>query len=290
MLVNRQDTGVTGAGGYNRAFGLDGGVTLFQDLMLSLYLARTAEDDPVGDDPNVAMVQAAWRGTSLDVSGLFKHVGDGFNPETGFVDRTSVRRYFATVGVHPRVFGLGLREVNPYLDVDLYTNLDGALESRRVHAWTTFTFLDGASLNLGISSRYERLFDDTGIAGADVGPGEYDWIEPALSLTAPGSRAISGSVSLQWGDFYAGSRTSITGKLTFRPNEHVSFDAQAQQNDLELGGSSFTADMFSGRLRYAHNTRTFFMAFVQYNEAAGLLGHDASAWDQSSCQPFHSEN
>jgi hypothetical protein len=271
MLVNRQETGAAGAGGYNRAFGLDAGVTLFQDLIFSAYLARTDEDDPVGDDPNVAMVQAAWRGTSLDVSGLFKHVGDGFNPEAGFVDRTSVRRYFATAGVHPRVSGLGLREVNPYLDVDLYTNLGGALESRRVQAGTILTFLDGASLNLGLSSRYERLFDDTSIAGVDVGPGEYDWVEPSLSLTAPGSRAISGSVSLRWGDFYDGSRTSISGKVTFRPNEHLSFDAQAQHNDLELGGSSFTADLFSGRLRYAHDTRTFFMAFVQYNEAADEL-------------------
>ncbi|MGY8777322.1 MAG: hypothetical protein ACKVIN_04275, partial [Longimicrobiales bacterium] len=29
--------------------------------------------------------------------------------------------------------------------------------------------------------------------------------------------------------------------------------------------------LFSGRVRYAHNTRTFFMAFVQYNEAAEEL-------------------
>ena len=44
-----------------------------------------------------------------------------------------------------------------------------------------------------------------------------------------------------------------------------------QHNDLALGGSDFTADLISARLRYAHDTRTFFIGFVQFNETTDEL-------------------
>ena len=35
-----------------------------------------------------------------------------------------------TVGVHPQINRLGIREINPYLDLDLYTDLNANLETR----------------------------------------------------------------------------------------------------------------------------------------------------------------
>jgi len=157
------------------------------------------------------------------------------------------------------------------VDVDVFTNLSGSLETRRVQGGTTFALLNGGSVSLTVADRFERLFEDTRIAGTSVSEGKYEWLEPSVRVSTPGSRALFGTASVRWGDFYDGSRTSLSGNLTFRPNEHFSINGGFQHNDLELGGSSFTADIFTGRLRYAHNTRTFFMAFVQYNEAADEL-------------------
>ena len=56
-----------------------------------------------------------------------------------------------------------------------------------------------------------------------------------------------------------------------RPNEHVSLEVGGQRNDLTLGGLNFSADIYSARLRYALNTRAFFLAFVQYNGATEEL-------------------
>ena len=127
--MNRQETG--GAGdAFNRAYGFDANIQASQNLLLSAYWARTDDDAPVGDDGNVAMAQAAFRNPFWNASGLFKHVGDGFAPETGFIDRTAVRRYFATLGVHPQVMRAGIREVAPYVDFDAYTDLGDALEPK----------------------------------------------------------------------------------------------------------------------------------------------------------------
>ena len=68
-----------------------------------------------------------------------------------------------------------------------------------------------------------------------------------------------------------GTRTSYAADVTFRPNAHVSVELGGQRNDLSLGGADFTADIYSARVRYALNTRAFFLAFVQYNEATEEL-------------------
>jgi hypothetical protein len=271
MFVNRQETGGIDPNGFNRAYGVDANVSVGQNTLLSGYWARTDELIPTGGDHNIGMVQAAWRSPFWNVSGLVKHVGDGFNPETGFIDRTSVRRYFATVGVHPQVMSFGVREINPYIDTDFFTDLGGRLETRSVEAGAVVSLLSGGSLTLSVADRYERLFEDTPIGGSTVATGEYDWLEPSIRLATSGNRSIFGTVSVAWGDFYDGRRQSISGEVTFRPNEHVSLEVGAQHNDLELGGSSFTADLFSTSLRYARDTRTFFLAFAQYNESTEEL-------------------
>ncbi len=271
MFVNRQETGGSNPSAYNRSYGVDANVQLAQNLLLSSYWARTDDSSPVGSDGNIGMFQAAYRDAFWDISGLFKHVGDGFAPETGFIDRTAVRRYFATVGVHPRVLRLGIREVNPYVDFDTYTNLSDAVETRSLEAGTIVSLMMGGRVTATVANRYERLFEETPIAGVPVSPGTYEWVEPSVGLSTPGNLPLFLSGSFRWGDFYDGTRSSLTGELTFRPNPHVSVEVGLQRNDLELGSEAFTADLYSAGVRLALNTRVFFFTFVQYNESTDEL-------------------
>jgi len=268
MFVNRQETGGDGPSStYNRAYGVDAQFYVLGNLALSGYVARTDERTPIGNDRNAAMAQAAWRSALLDVSGLFKQVGDGFNPAVGFVDRTAVRRYYTTLGVHPKVRRAGVLEVNPHVDFDVFTTLQGEVESRTVTGELGFLMNDGGTVSLTYDDRFERLFAETRIAGALVPMGTYEWSEPSLTYRSAGSRTVSGSLTLGRGDFYDGERTSVRVTTRFRPNPHVALELGLNHNDLELGGSRLTADLFSLRLRLARDTRSFFMLFVQYNEA-----------------------
>lgn len=271
MFVNRQETGGSAPSAFNRSYGVDINTQASRNLLLSAYWARTDDSDPVGPDANIAMAQAAYRNVFWDVSGLFKHVGDGFQPETGFVDRTAVRRYFATLGVHPRLLRFGVREVNPYVDFDAYTNLSGQLETRRLEAGTAFYLMAGGQVVVRVADRYERLFEETPIAGAPVPAGTYEWMEPSVQLSTPGNLPLFVSGAFAWGDFYDGTRSSLAGDVTFRPNEHVSLEVGAERNELDLAGQAFTADLYSAALRYAFDTRLFFLAFVQYNESSDEL-------------------
>ncbi len=266
MFVNREQTAGPGARDYNRSYGVDGNLTLFDDLILSAYAAHTDERSPTGSSRDAGMFQAAWRDPFWDASVLLKHIGDDFDPGLGFVDRVGVRRLYATLGAHPQVHSSKVFEINPYLETDFYQNLDGALESRTLTPALAVNFTDGGILTLSASDRFERLFEPTPIAGNEVPVGSYGWREVGASYFLSGSHMLSGMFRVTGGDFYDGTRLSLGASTRFRPNPHFTFDVGVQHNALELGGRSFNADVYDARIRWAKDVRTFLMGFVQYNQ------------------------
>jgi hypothetical protein len=270
MVVNRQGTSSAARDEYNRAVGIDANLRLLRYLLVNSYLAATDEHDAAGDRAS-AYLQAAWRDRLWNVSAFVKHVGDGFNPETGFIRRRGVRQAFATFGAHPQPRIGRVAEINPYIDLSALENLDGVLETRWAKGGLAVSFLDGGTLSVEHENRFERLFSETNIAGALVPAGDYRFGETSLGYQASGARKLNGSAGVTIGDFYDGNRTSFNARLGVRPNVHFVVEAFAQHNDLRLGGDSFRADVFGGRIRYAASTRFFTSAFVQYIESTDEL-------------------
>ena len=267
ILINRQGTSSDVTGDYNRSFGVDANFRLLRNMVVNSYVAATDEPDATGDR-TAGMFQIAWRDPLWDVSSLVKHVGDGFNPEVGFVDRRGVRQFYGTVGAHPEPDIPLILRVNPHVDARYYSDLDWNLETRELSGGLEVTFMDGSVFTLGYENNFERLVEPTDIAGVQVPTGEYDFRTKTVKYQSSGERSISGTVGYTQGGFYDGDRKSISGNLQYRPSHHLAFDFGIEHNDLTLAGSDFTADLFSGKFRYAFNTKLFLMGFVQYNEAA----------------------
>jgi hypothetical protein len=270
LMINRQATGGDTAGAYNRSIGIDANLRLLRYLLINTYLAATADPAERGDATS-AYVQAAWRDRLWNISAFAKHVGEGFNPKVGFIRRQGVRQAFGTVGVHAQPPIPAVAEVNPFVDVSAIETVDGVLETRWLKSGLAVTFEDGGTLSLEYEDRFERLFENAVVAGADVPPGDYAFGAASLAYQSSGARTLSGTATLSRGDFYDGDRTSITAALTFRPSPHLALEASAEHNDLTLTGRSFRADVFGGRLRYAASTRFFASAFVQYVESSEEL-------------------
>jgi len=130
---------------------------------------------------------------------------------------------------------------------------------------------DGGRLTAEYSQRTERLAETSSILGIDLPAGRYDFGAATLRYVANGGRKVSGTVSISTGDFFDGDRTSLSGTLSLRPNEHWHLEGTLQRNRLTLGGESVDADLIRGRVLYGHNTRTFLSSFVQFNQATREL-------------------
>jgi hypothetical protein len=93
----------------------------------------------------------------------------------------------------------------------------------------------------------------------------------SVSYASSGGRVLSGNVAFSTGEFFDGDRSSVSGTLTLRPNEHLLLEGSAQRNRIELAGTPIDADLFRGRMQFGYNTRTFLSSFVQYNRVAKEL-------------------
>ncbi len=271
MFVNREGTGRSAADAYNRTLGADANLRLAGGrMLLNSYLAVTDEPDATGDRTTGA-VEVAWRDPVWDASALVKTVGEDFNPGTGFVARRGVRQGFVTVGAHPQPAIPHVRELNPYVDVNLFSDPGWALESREIKPGLGVAFLDSGILTMEYTASYERLAEATPIAGVAVPEGEYDFGAFTTSYQSNLGRKLGGKISVTRGGFFDGDRTSVTGSVTLRPSAHLFVEGTAQRNRLTLAGRAFDANLFGGRVRYAYDTRTFLSAFVQYNESSDQL-------------------
>jgi hypothetical protein len=130
---------------------------------------------------------------------------------------------------------------------------------------------DGGRLSIDYSRRQERLAHTSTILGVPMAPGDYAFDLMSTSYSANGGRVVSGNVSFSTGRFFDGDRSSLSGTVSVRPNEHILLEGSAQRNRIELGGNLIDADLFSGRMQLGFSTRAFLSSFVQYNRVAGEM-------------------
>lgn len=269
MVVNRQATG-DGSGPYNRSYGLDANFHFFRYLAVNTYVARTDGDDASGDQ-TAARVAVGWRDQFWDVSAFAKHVGDGFDPQVGFVRRPGVRQGYVTAGVHPRPALAAIQELNPYGELHYVTDLDGELLTRVGSAAIGVQFQDGATLNLAYENRFEFLPVDDVISGETVAAGRYTTDEISATFQSSRARPLSANLRASRGGFFDGRRTSLSARASWRLHYRFSVDATLSRNEVELGGRSFSADVYGGRIRIARSTALFANALVQYNTQSDQL-------------------
>jgi hypothetical protein len=155
--------------------------------------------------------------------------------------------------------------VNPYVDVTEFYSPGGDFESREVKPGLIVIANDGGRFTADYSRREERLNETSTILGVPLAAGDYAFDLASVSYTSSGGRVLSGSVSFSTGEFFDGERSSVSGTLTIRPNEHLLLEGGAQRNRIELAGTPVDADLFQGRVHLGFNTRTFLSSSVQYN-------------------------
>ena len=269
IFVNRQATSLSAGESYSRAGGVDANFR-FDRLQVNAYAALTEDPGPDGDR-SIGTVQVGWRDPVFDFSVLGKHVGGDFRPEVGFVSRTDVNQWFGSGGVHLQRPVSWLTEVNPYIDVTESYSTSGDFESREVKPGLTVIANDGGRVSADFSRRQEHVSEASTILGIPLAAGDYAFDIVSLSYTSSGGRILSGNVTFSTGEFFGGDRSSVSGTMTIRPNEHLLLEGSAQRNRIELGGAPIDADLFRGRMQFGYNTRTFLSSFVQYNRVAKEL-------------------
>lgn len=271
ILVSRQST--DGTGTHNRAYGVEANLQPHRFVRINSYVAAVDDSEVTSGDRWAGRVWAGFRDPFWNVAAQVKQVGESFLPRTGFVRRRGIRQGYATFGVHPRPAAAWLNEVNPYVEADYTTDLDGRLLTRELNGQVSVRLRDGSSLGLGLTDRFERLDEPFTVrADAVVPVGDYSFREASVSLGTSAGRPLWARLRFSNGGFFDGQRTSVGVNGQWRASYRLSLDWSVERNELSLPGTDdFTADVYGGRLSFAASTRFFTSAFVQYNTASEVV-------------------
>lgn len=255
----------------NRSYGVDANLQLWGPLRLNGYWAATESPGATGDE-TASRVGAAYRDRNWNVSALWRRIGEDFNPGVGFVRRTNVEHLYGTVGILRQTPVSWIQEIEPYLEVDHYTDLAaGGLVTKGVTGAVNVTFLSGATLNASVTDRFERVDDVFQAGGQPVEVGDYDFREGSVRFQSSAGRPFSASVDVSGGSFYGGDRRSVGTAFRWLVSPRLAIQGSADYNRIELPTGNANSSVYAGRVKYGFSTRAFAALNVQYNEVTEQL-------------------
>jgi hypothetical protein len=270
MLTNRSlvSAGTGVSSGSNQAYGVDAAFSFYQNLGLGGYYARTETPDLRGDaDSYQGLLDYA--GDRYGAHLEFLKVGDHFNPEVGFVARDNFRRTYGTFRFSPRP--KASRVVRKYTyqgNVDYFVNGAGARETEIETGHFNLELNNSDQLNVDVTRDYELLQRPTPILGVTVPAGGHDFTYLLSSYAFGAQRRVSGTLSLQQGQFYNGTLTAI-GFTTARVAllEQFSVEPTISINRFDTPAGAVVTRLYRARSDYGFSPLMFASALLQYSSA-----------------------
>lgn len=269
IFVSR--TGMETANDYNRTYGLDGKWGIGKKATISGYYAKTeSPDDSLNNRSFKLSGNYEWNGLRATVG--YTEVGEGFNPEVGYLFRKGYRKPEFLLFQQVRMKGkFGFLELRPHVSYRGYWKYSDFLETSFLHVDNHWVWINGLEIHTGINFTTEGVVKPFKISdGITVTTGTYDHQEAQLVLMTNPSKIVYVSARSIMGGSFGGTRYLNSGTLGFRIGDKFNSEYSLAVNDVRLPGGDFVATLLGARMNYLFTPRLNFQGFVQYNSEAKL--------------------
>jgi hypothetical protein len=264
LFINKSETD---GDHFNRTFAIDMALVPNDALTVTGFIAKT-ETPGMTEGQTASYLNATWLDQAWRIYGEVADLGDNFNPEVGFLPRRGIRMSKLHFERDPRPDLLGIRVMNPMVNVTYITDQQNRLVSRRLHYMVGATFDNGAYLNVMHNDHYERLEQPFVVRdGVSVAPGPYSFGEWRLQFNSNPARSVYYQLTYSPQDFYDGVRTDKNLVLGARVSSKLSAEASYARNDIELPAQAFGVELGSLRIDYAVSPTMTLRTVTQYNSS-----------------------
>ena len=264
IVTNRE-----GGGNSNQVAGVDANFLLFGHLTVA-GLAAKSSTPGVNSKQWAKQIGTNWRDDFLEAGIIYMRVDPNFDPGIGFVrrrDRMIGTRWF----IKPRPGGESIRQflINP--SIVFFHNDEDILRTRRSTLQFTTAFQSGDRLVFDYENRLERLFRPFRIGpGVTLPLGKYQWNAGGVTFRSFNGRRVSGNAGVNIGDFYDGTKRTLSLSGDFRPSEKLQFSPSYTFNDIDLLEGSFNTNLFGLRANVSFTNNLLTSTFFQYNSRGNL--------------------
>jgi hypothetical protein len=268
IATNRSESIVT-PDGTNQAYGADAAFGFYENVNLSAYYARTRTTGISGDDESYQF-KFDYPADRYGLRAEHLKVGGAFNPEVGFLRRTDFTRSFASARFSPRPARVrAVRKFSFEGSLEYFENGAGEVESRTQTGRFNAEFDNSDQFTVEASANFDQLVVPFQPAAGIVLPvGAYDYSDVIVSYAGGQQRRVSGTLSLQLGQYYDGTIRALTystGRMAIL--EQLSVEPSFSINHVELPAGDFTTAVYRARTDYGFSPRMFASALLQYSSA-----------------------
>ncbi|MGH9312812.1 MAG: DUF5916 domain-containing protein [Vicinamibacterales bacterium] len=250
----------------NQGYGVDGAFSFYQNVAMGGYYARTATPGLEGD-PESYQGKLDYMADRYGARAEYLKIGDGFNPEVGFVRRADMRRSFASLRFSPRPASIkAVRKFTWEASLEYILNGAGSLETRQQSGRFNIELDSSDQFTVEANRNYELLIRPFEVGPVVVPTGGYNFNDVLVSYALGQQRRVSGTVSLQAGGFYDGTLTALSftgGRVSI--TKRFSLEPSVIVNWVDLPVGDVTQELYRARTDYAFSARMFASALLQYN-------------------------
>ena len=265
IFINKQDLDA-----YNRTAGLDFSYRPTREINVQGLWSRTFEADVLGNS-NAFFIGGDWRTNLFRVNGSYTDIGEDFNPEVGYIQRSDVRRFRGDASYTPWPDKFGIREIQIGPEIDIVLTQENHLETQEITFDTQLEFETGDDLGFEVKNTTENLNRDFRIQGVSLPVDDYNFTSFQVSGRTSSSRMISAQVQVELGEFYHGTRRGFLIDAIARPSARLSIEPFIEFNRITLPDEEFDANAFGGRVGYSFSTTLFAKLFSQWSTDRDVL-------------------
>lgn len=242
-------------------------------LTAKAWAQQSRTPDLEGDDQAIGVAFEIPSDVLLvSVSG--QQIEENFRPALGFVNRTGVRQYDATVRYRTRPETGRWRAINHRVDHTLVTDMNGSTlsEQTAIRPLSLYSHTDDF-LFVEWERNTEHVLNDFELFGRlNVPAGEYAFDRYRAEIATGKQRPLRVVLSVQDGGFFGGDRLEKFVELQWRHSAHLALGLSFEENVVEMPDGDFTAHLASFRSDVAFNSRWSWSNLVQYDNTSEALG------------------
>jgi len=269
LIVNRQSLDTSDH--YNRTFAVDGKWGLGKKATISGYYAKT-ETPGMESNEQAFKILGSYEWNGIRGSAGYSEVGEGFNPEVGFLMRSAYRKPEVALFKQIRMNGkFGLMEWRPHFSYRSYWNYDNFLETSYLHVDHHWVWLNALEIHTGINFTTEGVVTPFELSeGVIVPVGTYNHREAQLVFMTNPSKPLYVNLRSVMGGSFGGRRYLNTGIFGLRLGDKFNTEFNVALNDVRLPTGDFLAKIFGHRISYSFTPRVNLQSYIQYNSEADL--------------------
>ncbi len=259
---------------FNRTLALDGKLGLGSKARMTGFFAHTSDpNDTI--NANSFKIQGDYNWNNWELRAAYTEVGQGFNPEVGFLLRSAFKKPEGLVLYHlrPKNPNSKILEYRPHISYRGYWNFDGFLETSFLHLDNHFEWKSGTELHTGVNVTKEGVvfpFDISRGNNVIVQPGSYDHVESQIVFFTNRSKPFSVNLRSVIGGSFGGTRYVENITAAYRIGDRFNSEVTFQYNNFQLPFGDFTANILRTQLSYSFKPNVYLQGLIQHNTSDKL--------------------